>query len=326
VLNERTIRRILERYSIGSLQKIVKQLDSGFQSDNVHIRTSSGDYVVRIIHDSEENVEFSMRVFEYLADHEIKTPRPARTQKNALTLPYDGKIIAIQSFIPGIYVDDEDPDCFDPLLPFYGREIGRIHQVTLKMVQEMGEDAIQGRQDTITYVKRASDMYMPDDDYVKHQYEIWTEEIQQLPEDKLTKAIVHGDVGVKDFFFNEGVYTGILDFNAAALDYLLFDVAAMMMYCDLIQPLRKDQYLSFITSYLDAAPIQKNELNWLHLILRTRWFVQVFYHNYRYVEGITQGLDTEDVDENLEGVEDGINRLRIMEQYSKRYFREIIDE
>ena len=97
-----------------------------------------------------------------------------------------------------------------------------------------------------------------------------------------------------------------------------------MMYCDLIQPERKDQYLSFITSYLDVAPIAIDELDWLDLVLRTRWFVQVFYHNYRYLEGITQGLDTDDVDENLEGIQDGVNRLRVMEQYSKSHFRYII--
>lgn len=324
-LSERAIRKILEFYNIGQFLKLVKKLDSGFQSDNYQIQTSYGNYVVRILHDSVENVEYSMRIYEYLVDHMIKTPRPARTKDGTFGVSYDGSVIVVQTFIPG--VDIYTPlERVDPLLPFYGRELGRVHQVTLQMYEEIGEEELGGRRDTISYVLEANKKYMPDNEYIQHQYKDWEQEIELLPKEHLTKAIIHGDVGPKDFFFKDGEYTGIIDFNAASLDFLLFDLAPMMMYCDLIQPEREKQYLSFMTNYLETSPIQKDELNCLDIILRTRWFVQIFYHQYRYVEGITQGLDTDASEENLEGVVDGENRLKVMDTYSKNHFYKLIGE
>ncbi|MHA1960983.1 MAG: phosphotransferase [Candidatus Thorarchaeota archaeon] len=319
------IRKVMEQFRIGQMHGQVKRLESGFQSDNYQVRTSTGDYVIRIIHDSTENVEYSMRVYEYLADHGIKTPRPSRTRVGKFSLSFNDKCVVVQSFLPG--ADIWEPlEKVDPLLPFYGKELGRIHQVSVQMLTELGEEKLAGRRRTISYVFEASKKYLPENEYVRQQYDIWAQEIKTIPKDQLTRGVIHGDVGPKDFFFEDGEYTGVLDFNAACLDYLLFDIASMMMYCELIQPDRKEKYITFMTSYLRASPVRKDELNWLHLILRTRWLVQILYHQYRYIEGITQGLDTDLAEGNLKGVVDGENRLRVMNKYSKDYFFRIVGE
>ena len=85
ILDEATIRSVLENFNIGKLQRVVRPLDSGFQSDNYHIQTDQGDFVVRVVHESAESVRFAMRVHEYLADHGVRTPRPARTSGGGLT-------------------------------------------------------------------------------------------------------------------------------------------------------------------------------------------------------------------------------------------------
>ena len=323
ILNDRKIKDIVGCFNVGEFKKVLTVLKSGFHSDNYHIRTDKGDYVLRYIYDTVKNVEYIMEVYDYFANHGIKTSKPVPTNKDKFSLLYEDNVIVVQSFIPGTYY--ESLDKIDSVLSFYGRELGRIHQVSLQMVEEKGEKRLKvKRWDTISYVKEASEEYLPKTEYIRQQYEIWEQEINFLPKNQLTKAVIHGDVGPKDFFFKDGNYMGIIDFNAAHFDFLLFDIAPMMMYCDLYKPERKKQYHSFITAYLEEAPIKKAELKWLHLVLRTRWLLQILYHQYRYVEGITQGSESGKAEENLEGVRDGENFLKITSKTSKDYYFKVI--
>jgi Ser/Thr protein kinase RdoA (MazF antagonist) len=316
---------VLEHFNVGTLQGVVLPLESGFQSDNYHIQTDKGNYVLRILHESVESVEFAMLVHEYLADNKVKTPRLGRTNLGKFTHSHDNQLFVVQTFVRG--ADIYEPlEAIDPLLPFYGEKLGQIHDVLLKLTDEIGKERLADGWSPFTWVRKSSEKYMPDDDYVKSQYYLWTKEIEQLSHVQLTQGITHGDVGPKDFFFEDGEFTGIMDFNAAGYSYLLMDVVSMMMYCELIRQERTEQYRTFMNNYLTTAPIQLEELNWLHLLLRARWFVQIFYHQYRYDEGITQGLDTDEVEENLVGVTEGIECLRITNEYTHDHFYRLFTE
>ena len=89
---------------------------------------------------------------------------------------------------------------------------------------------------------------------------------------------------------------------------------------------RKEHYNAFITAYLAEVPIRKEELKWLHLVLRTRWLLQILLHQSRYMEGITQGLDSGKVEENLDGVRDGERFLKITNKTSKDFYFKTITE
>jgi hypothetical protein len=99
----------------------------------------------------------------------------------------------------------------------------------------------------------------------------------------------------------------------------------MMMYCNLYSAKRCREYVRFTRAYLEHSPVRKEEFKWLHVILKTRWLEQIFYHQYRYTEGITQGLESGNVEENLQGVEDGIFLLKELEKLPKDFFLRILD-
>jgi Ser/Thr protein kinase RdoA (MazF antagonist) len=320
------LEEILSYYNIGSLLQFQAPLESGFQSDNFHISTEQGDFVVRIFHDSETSVRYSQTIYEHLATHDIKTPKPERSKDNDLLIIFHGKIVVVQTFLEGTCYDDDDRDTIFGLLPFFGKELGKLHTVSKNMVAQIGEEKLSKAINTITYVRNSAQKYMPKNAYIESQYQEWEEEIKQLPATSLTKAVIHGDIGPKDFFFKDGEFTGIIDFNAAVFDFLLFDIAPMMMYCGLYEPRNAKHYIEFVNAYLEESPAQKEEFKWLHTILKTRWLLQIFYHQYRYVEGITQGSETGNVEENLQGVTDGEYFLRNLEKCPKHYFYEVLDE
>ncbi len=314
IFSESEIENILRYYDVGSLVKFKGKLDNGFQSENFHILTERGDFVVRVIYDTEKNIKICMRVYEYLARNGIKTPNPMSNKENALFLSYKEQFVVIQTFLEGS--DESNIKKINQLLPFFGKKLGKIHYISKKMVDELGKEIFVRDQDTITAVRNMARRYMVKDDYIYNQYKEWEKEIEKLPAHLLTKAVIHGDIGPKDFFFKKGIFTGIMDFNAAGYDCLLFDIAPMMMYCGLYHPKRIEDYIRFVHAYLEESPVKKEEFKWLYLILKTRWLGQIFYHQYRYAEGITRGLDTNNREENLQGVEDGKYFLKILEQFS----------
>jgi Ser/Thr protein kinase RdoA (MazF antagonist) len=322
IFSEIEIEDILRYYDVGSLVKFKEKLDNGFQSENFHILTERGDFVVRVIYDTEVNIKICMRVYEYLAKNGIKTPNPMRTKENALLLSYKRQFVVIQTFLEGSNVSNIKK--IDQLLPFFGKKLGRIHYISKQMVEELGKEIFIRDEDTITNVRNLAGRYLVKDDYVYKQYKEWEKEIEMLPAHLLTKAVIHGDIGTKDFFFKNGTFTGIIDFNNAGYDYLLFDIAPMMMYCGLFYQKRIENYVRFVHAYLEESPIQKEEFKWLYLILKTRWLGQIFYHQYRYVEGITRGLETGKREENLQGVKDGINFLKILENFSYNDFFKVL--
>jgi Ser/Thr protein kinase RdoA (MazF antagonist) len=321
-LSEKEIYEIVDYYNLGSRVKFRRRLEDGFQSENFLILSDKGQYVVRIIFDTEKNINLSMRVYEYLARNGIKTPAPMRTKDNNQLLVYKEQYVVIQTYIEG--KDEFEAKKINKLLEFYGKNLGKLHTASLKMVQELGKEIFIREEDHIASVKNMAKKYPVNDDYINIQYKEWEKEIEKMPTDVLTKAVVHGDIGPKDFFFKKGVFTGIIDFNAAVYDYILFDIAPMMMYCDLFYPKNKKDYIRFVHAYLEESPIKKEEFNWLHLILKTRWLIQIYFHQYRYEEGIIRGLDSGKREENLEGVMDGKLFLEVLEKTPQDFFIQVL--
>ncbi len=321
--NEQSILSILENYEIGNFKRIIGQLESGFQSTNYHIQTSKGEFVLRIIHDKKEDIEFGMLVHDYLSNHGIKTPKPIYSKNGTFTHLYENQFYIFQTYVPGTSIY-EPLEAIDPLLPFFGQELGRIHSVLIKMNEDFGEKQLKCKGESFSWLQEMGGKFMPDNEYVKSQYSLWQEQIRNVEETSLSMGIIHGDVGPKDFFFKNNEFTGIMDFNATQYGYFLSDVVSMMMYSDLIYPNRTEQFTIFIKNYLKTAPVDKKELRHLKILLSARWFIQIFYHQYRFVEQITQGMEEQDYEENLNGVKDGIDFLKTTNKYPENYFYNLL--
>lgn len=308
------ISEILLHYDIGSLIEIKSVLESGFQSNNLHIRIEKGDYVVRtLFFDDEEQYDYALFIYEYLATHGFKTPNTIRTKMNNLYIKYYGEKIAIQTFLKGKpkpYLKEEEISKKEELLELYGRELGRLHKASYLMVEDLGVKRFQRSGSDIPYVVEASTKYMPENDYIKKECKKWINDHENFDYTQLTSAVIHGDIGPKDFFFENDKFNGIIDLNDVHYNCLLSDIAPLMMYTGLFEYHRGREFKKFMKAYLLESPMKLEELKWLPFKLRSRWLGQILYHQYRYDEGITQGSETGEVEENLKGVSDGILFLK----------------
>ena len=183
ILNIENINKILGQYNLGNLLTQFEQLDSGFQSDNVLITTSTGKFVIKFSKDKPDNIEAAMKACEYLSLNGLIVPKLIRTRNNKLVLVHQDEVIVIQTFIEGVpYVDEDDNALnLDENLEFYGRKTGEFHKASLTMVEELGREIFRVGRSGIEYTQYIANNYMPEDEYFEEQFKQWEQIIINLP-------------------------------------------------------------------------------------------------------------------------------------------------
>lgn len=307
-MDKGALERISKHYSLGKLKQF-KKLPQGFHSDNLLIESKKGKFVLKKLHEgNERDVKYILKIYEFLDLNGIKTAKPIKTIKNKLYIKFDGGYIALQK-----YVDGKSLRASKSSLIKYGSALGKTQKV-------LSTFTLKGRSDftCLKVLKKLAKDYMPQDKYVKGQYELLIGDFLKIDFKKLTKAIIHADSGLDDFRFKNGKFMGILDFGDAHRDYILYDVATFLMYSGIYQKSKNKEYSAFIRAYLKEFALPKTELKVLHVFLRTRALIQVLYHWSRYKEGLSQGQKT--AKDNLNGVRSGKRMLRLLEELPKEFY------
>ena len=284
-------------------------LAAGYQSDNYILLTDRGKYCLRLIYEQERRVEYVLGLYAVLADRGIPTARPVPTAEGRLFVLHQGTPVAIQTFVEGISADNEPKP-----LPVYGQVLGRLHAA----LAAADLDGLEGEEKGCLASLRMFAEWFPPDPWVRGQYEALEQDLSRLALATYTRCVVHGDCGPKDFYFEGDRLVGILDFGAAHPDYVLYDLATMMMFTRIFAREKRAEYESLVRAYREVFPLPREELLGLHALLRTRLLIQVGHSWRRYRRGEFQGLASPK--ENLEGIEEDKAMLRLMEEVPKDFY------
>ena len=305
-LKNKKIKEILGYYNIGTL-KSYKKLKSGHHSTNYFILTTSGPHVLRVFHEKEKDLQYILKIYDYLISNRIKTAKPIPTVKGGSHIKYQNKLIGIQSFIEGGAKKN-----YKKFISFYGRYLGKVQCVFSKLkLKSRGEDSLK-------QLRRLAKNYMPKDPYIREKYSEFERGLKDVPLKNLKRSIINSDCGPDDFLFKDNKFKGILDFGDSHFNYVLYDIATTMMYCGIYRKDKKKEYLSFIKAYLKEFSLPKEELKYLPTFLKMRFLLQAIYHWSRFKQRIHQG--TGNVKGNLKGVEDAKKMLKELEKVSKDFY------
>ncbi len=310
-LDKDDVETVIDGYELGSL-KSFEELRSGHHSDNYYLETDSGEYVLRVLYEEEKDINYILEIYDKLVDKGIETAKPIPSSLNEVYGKYKDNFICLQEFIPG-EPRTEDNDLFT----FYGEYLGKIHSA-------LSELEVTGREDlqSLRILDRLEEDQLPEDEYLESQYSALEWEINQLPLEELTEQLINSDLGPEDFRFKEGEFQGVLDFGDTHPDYLLYDLATTMMYCDIYGEEDKENYLEFIESYLDEFSLPEEELKHLKTFLKIRFVIQATYHEERRREEETQGASSQK--DNLEGIEDAKRMLKKLEEVPPTFYHEVL--
>ncbi len=274
-LNYKDIDIVLNNYDIGGFKNF-KKIRSGHQSDNYLITTSKGKFVVKVFYESEvdsNSLSDILFVHEYLAKHGIKTTRPLRTKLGNLYTEYKDRTIALQTFLEG---ESHTHRPTKHLFSLYGEELGKADYV-LRSLKLKSLTKFEGG--PMKFISKIESKHPLTDKYLGSQFALLKEEFNNIPVKDLTISVIHGDSGPGNFIVKDNKITGIIDFGAVRIDYMLAEIAFFLARADLYTMKDKSNYLTFIKSYIESSHINKYELLWLHTFVKVAVFCDLLFAN-----------------------------------------------
>ncbi len=322
-------------YNLGEIT-YVTDLESGHESDNVKVTTSTGDYVLKLLFHELDIIEDKMNLSEILSSFGVKIPIPIRTKTNGWVVNYDeNNLLVVHTFIPGESIYRDDKEEMYSNMKWFGKQFGIFHYNSKKIPLEIIQQRVKN--------KKLYELSLPPGEWIGEQYnnsetilpeheknnrilELFEEFIQKSQELKLANlstGIIHGDLFPGNFLMENGKLTGIIDFGGANFYYLMADLGTWVLYTTLYDLEVKERFQDFIIPYLEYSKVSVDELKTITFFFRARAFVQYFYFAYRINNNITQGNFEEIGEDNWKGFTDGIFLVEAATDLVDNYFYDV---
>ncbi|EJR46572.1 phosphotransferase enzyme family protein [Bacillus paramycoides] len=210
------------------------------------------DYVLRLTHSShrsKKEVEAELDFLRYVAEHGAKAAGPYYSIFQNLVEEIgaeDGTSFYASLFVyaKGEQVKgDESPYWGDTFFEAWGKAIGQLHRLTMNYPKTDDRDTWE--EDESAIVNELEDKK------VKEIATVLMNEIKALPIEKETFGLMHGDIHPGNFHY-DGKELTIFDFDDAAYNYFIHDLAMVLYYSVLFTPWTVEEKTEFARKQLEV--------------------------------------------------------------------------
>ncbi|NWK71975.1 phosphotransferase [Bacillus paramycoides] len=210
------------------------------------------DHVLRLTHSShrsKKEVEAELDFLRYVAEHGAKAAGPYYSIFQNLVEEIgaeDGTSFYASLFVyaKGEQVKgDESPYWGDTFFEAWGKAIGQLHRLTMNYPKTDDRDTWE--EDESAIVNELEDKK------VKEIATVLMDEIKVLPIEKETFGLMHGDIHPGNFHY-DGKELTIFDFDDAAYNYFIHDLAMVLYYSVLFTPWTVEEKTEFARKQLQV--------------------------------------------------------------------------
>ena len=266
-LTPQEVSGILEHYALGDAKRITA-VAQGIQNTTYILVLENQQCILTIYeHDtSEDDLRFFFTILERCRNSGLPCPQVLPTRDGALWIPYRGKLLALQSFMPGTSINNGQitPQHTQQI----GHALGRMHLSwrDLPLVRA-NPLSLEGWQSLYTAI--AADV----EDIAPGLHDTLREELAFLkthwPHD-LPTGIVHADLFPDNVFFIDDTLSAIIDFYFACNDLWAYELAVCVNAWCFDTKHRWDQtrYDALIDAYNATRPLHTAERKALPVLLR----------------------------------------------------------
>lgn len=188
------------------------------------------DYVLRLTHSShrsKKEVEAELDFLRYVAENGAKVAGPLYS--------------ASQNLVEDIRA--ESPYWGDAYFEAWGKAIGQLHRLTMNYPKTDHRDTWE--EDESGIVNEL------EDDQVKKIATVLMDEIKALPIERETFGLMHGDIHPGNFHY-DGKELTIFDFDDAAYNYFIHDLAMVLYYSVLFTTWTAEEKTDFARKQLQV--------------------------------------------------------------------------
>ncbi|PGB03021.1 phosphotransferase enzyme family protein [Bacillus toyonensis] len=210
------------------------------------------DYVLRLTHSShrsKKEVEAELDFLRYVAENGAKVAGPLYSTSQNLVeeiVAEDGTFFFASLFIyaKGEQVKGEgSPYWGNAYFEAWGKAIGQLHRLTMNYPKTDYRDTWE--EDESSIVNEL------EDEKVKEIAAVLMEEIKALPIERETFGLMHGDIHPGNFHY-DGKELTIFDFDDAAYNYFIHDLAMVLYYSVLFTTWTVEEKTTFARKQLQV--------------------------------------------------------------------------
>lgn len=210
------------------------------------------DYVLRLTHSShrsKKEVEAELDFLRYVAENGAKVAGPLYSTSQNLVeeiVVEDGTFFfaSLFTYANGEQVKGEgSPYWGNVYFEAWGKAIGQLHRLTMNYPKTDYRDTWE--EDESSIVNEL------EDENVKEIAAVLMEEINALPIERETFGLMHGDIHPGNFHY-DGKELTIFDFDDAAYNYFIHDLAMVLYYSVLFTPWTVEEKTTFARKQLQV--------------------------------------------------------------------------
>ena len=217
------LENFLKNYNIGNLIKY-EEIAEGVENSNFKIFTSQDTYILTIFEKrvSSNDLPFFIELMNYLENKKYKCPKPIADTKGNYISYLKKKPCTIVSFIKGKWIKNiKNIHCQQ-----LGNNLAKLHTLTkdlkLKRENSMGYHAWNSLFNNFRTEKNMQ---------YKEIYKIISDELAFLSSNwpkNLPSGIIHADLFQDNVFFEDDIFTGVIDFYFACNDFYAYELAVVL--------------------------------------------------------------------------------------------------
>ncbi|MCQ6557283.1 phosphotransferase enzyme family protein [Paenibacillus mendelii] len=260
IFNDRLVELAAAQYGVN-----MKELNyiGGFQNFVYEYQLQGKSYILRFTPSSHRTVNIVQAELDwilYLARNGMSVSIPICSLNGVMTevIEASGMYFTVVSFEKAEGRKISYPECLEDVVLYekLGRMTGKIHALS-KLYQP--EDASVRRQEwTDNYYLQNID-FLPDSQLrIKERYLQLVNEINNLSHKEDDYGLIHGDMGVGNFFINEQGDITLFDFDEAQYSWFVEDIAIQLYYLVYVygdedgRALREEQAQRFMKPFMEG--------------------------------------------------------------------------
>jgi len=255
------------------------QLD-GFENFLYETERYGKQFILRITHESHRNenqLNGELEWINYLADNGVATPRaiPSANGRMIETVDTGDACFYVSCFekVPGKHLYGFE--LTDDLLVRWGRLTGRMHRL-VGNYQPSNPDSARYSWDEEDDVIKAEKYLPANQTKVLYKFEELIKSLRQLPQDKKSYGLIHGDLNPSNILVDNDILY-VIDFDDCRYEWFISEIASILFYPIIDEPIEeRKQNLAvnflkhFMSGYSEENQIDRLWFGQFHQFLKLR--------------------------------------------------------
>lgn len=251
----------LRRYDLGRARSL-QPIAAGITNTNYYLDTDAGSYVLTLYeHHGDDELAYMLGLQQHLAARGVRCAAPVSDRRGEYFSHLSQRPAAIIERLPGVVVDaPEERHCAR-----VGAELARFHLAGADF--ERRRDNPRGSE----WLLAMSDLLSGSlSQQQRELFENTLDDLQSCDAEALPRGAVHADLFHDNALFVDNELSGIVDFDYACHDSLVFDIAVMINdWCiDSVGELRPPLVDAVLGAYQRHRRLEGEEIAALPLMLR----------------------------------------------------------